>query len=94
MGKLEQLKQQVAEAFEAAEDKATIEKLAAINNSIKEAQEELDALTDKNAELIKSYKDLVQHTSFKDDKKPADTVTGAPSLSFEEALQEFMSKNK
>lgn len=95
MSKLEQLRQQVAEAFEKAEDKASIEKLAAINNSIQEAQEEFDSLVDKNADLIKSYKDLVQHTSFKDvDKKPGDTVTGAPTFTFEEALQNFMSNQK
>lgn len=95
MSKLEQLKQQVAEMFEGTEDKATIEKLAAINNSIAEVTAEQQSLVDKNAELIKSYKDLVKHTSFKDaSKAPGDTVTGAPTFTFEEALANFMSNKK
>lgn len=92
MGKLEQLKQQVAEMFENAENKEDIEKLATINNTIDEVSKEQDEIVSKNAELIKSYKDLVQHTSFKDSKKPGDTVTGMPS--FEDALEDFMSQNK
>lgn len=93
--KLEQLRQQVADAFEKAEDKDAIEKLAAINNSIEEVSQEQQALVDKNAELIKSYKDLVKHTSFKDEaNKPGDTVTGAATFTFEEALENFMSSKK
>ena len=93
MGKLEQLRQQVADMFENAEDKESIEKLAAINNTIDEVSKEQEDITSKNADLIKSYKDLIQHTSFKDDKKPVDTVTGVASLpSFEDALNQFMSK--
>ena len=82
MSKLEELKQLVAEAFSKAEDKQSIENLATINNAITEVSKEYDEVTAKNAELIKSYKDLVQHTSFKDANKPNDigTVNNAPSF--------------
>ena len=91
--KLEQLRNLVSEMFKQAEDKQSIEQLSVINNSINEVQKEQDQLVEKNAELIKSYKDLVQHTSFNDTaKKPVDQIGGiAPS--FEEALAQFM-KNK
>lgn len=91
MSKLDELTKIVADAFKCAETKESIEKLATINNAIKEAKAEEDALTAKNAELIKSYKDLIQHTSFKDEAKPTDPV--APTVpSFEDALQAFMDK--
>ena len=82
MSKLEQLKQLGADAFNNAEDKIAIENLAKINNSITEVEKEYDDVIDKNAELIKSYKELIQHTSFRDEKKPNDigTVNNAPSF--------------
>lgn len=94
MTKLEQLRQIVATAFENAVEKEDIETLATINNAIDEVNNEEQSLIDKNAELIKSYKDLVKHTSFKDNKLPEDTVSGGNAPSFEEALQTFMSNNK
>lgn len=94
MSKLDELRQQVADMFKDATEKETIEKLAALNNSIDEVTQEQKSLMDKNAELIESYKTLVKHTSFKDDKKPGDTVTGVQSITFEEALDNFLANNK
>lgn len=95
MGKLEQLRQLVADAFAEATDKKQIEQLASINNSIQEVEKEQQVLEEKNAELIKSYKDLIQHTSFNDkNNQPADqTGTSAP-VSFEDALAKFMSEQR
>lgn len=93
MSKLDELRNLVAEMFKEAEDKAAIEQSIAINNSIKAVEEEQSQLVEKNAELLKSYKDLVMHTSFKDETKPTDPVAPvAPT--FEEALQTFMKNNK
>ena len=93
MSKLEELKTIVADMFKDADDKESIEKLAKVNNAIGEVSKEQDDIVSKNAELLKSYKDLVQHTSFKDDKKPGDTVPGNTSCpSFEDALKEFINK--
>lgn len=91
MSRLEELRQQVAEMFKDATDKVQIEQLAAINNSIDEVNREQQSLMDKNAELIKSYKDLVQHTSFKD-HIANDSVPGTHEVSFEEALDNFLAK--
>lgn len=93
MSKLEDLKTIVAEMFEGAESKESIEQLAKLNNSIEDVQKEQDDLTEKNAELIKSYKDLVKHSSFKDDKVPTDPV-GETAPSFEDALNTFIENNK
>lgn len=92
MTKLEELRQLVADSFKEATEKQDIERLAKINNAINEAKVEQDELVAKNADLIKSYKDLVQHTSFKEDKSAATDDIAPANISFEAALQEFMSK--
>lgn len=98
MGKLEELRNIVAEWFKAAEDKPTIEKLSAINRLTQEASEEVAAehnkLEAENKELLKDYKELVTHTSFRDEnKQPSQNVENAP-LSLEDALAEFMKTQK
>lgn len=91
MTRLEELRQIVADAFKEADTKEGIETLATINNKIDEVTKEHEDVINKNSELIKSYKDLIQHTSFKDDKKPMDPVGGSMP-SFENMLNEFINK--
>ena len=93
MGKLDELKQIVADAFKEATQKQEIEQLAKINNTIEEVSKEQCELMAKNAELIGSYKELVQHTSFKPDNNVTDDV--APkAVSFDDALKEFLANKK
>lgn len=93
MGKLDELKQIVADAFKEATQKQEIEQLAKINNAIEEVSKEQCELMAKNAELIGSYKELVQHTSFKPDNNVTDDV--APkAVSFDDALKEFLANKK
>lgn len=94
MTKLEQLKQTVASLFEKATEKEEIEKLAKVNNSIAEVEAEQKALTDKNAELITSYKELVKHTSFRDQPKFTETQPSKTAPSLEESLQNFLTSKK
>lgn len=97
MGKLEQLKQLVADMFDKCERKEDIDKLSTIKNTINEVEGEQQELIDKNSELIKSYKDLVKHTSFKDDNNIVDKnneIFTPTSVSFEEALSKFMNNMK
>ena len=94
MGKLEELRQIVAEAFQQATEQQDIERLAKINVAIDDVSKEQDALIAKNGELIKSYKDLVAHTSFNvDNSKAIDEIAPKP-VSFDDALKQFMSKKK
>ena len=95
MGKLDELRQLVADAFAEAADKSEIEKLAKINNAIEEVSKEQDDLVAKNADLIQSYKTLVQHTSFGD--KPGENASELDDpkpVSFEDALSQFMNNKK
>lgn len=94
MSKLDELREFVKKQFEQAEtnDKTTIDMLAKINTAVEDVTKEHDELTAKNAELIKSYKDLVKHTSFNDsEKKPTDPV-GTLGPSFEDVLKQFAEK--
>lgn len=95
MDKLEQLKQFVKEQFDKAENKESIDMLSKIQNSISEVEKETSDLEGKVVELTKDYKELVNHTSFKDDNKKVneDPITAkqeAPSLS--EILSQFAEK--
>lgn len=93
MGKLDELRQLVAESFKEATEKQEIEQLAKINNAIEEVSKEQDELVAKNADLVKSYKDLVQHTSFDVGNAVTDDVAPQP-VSFDDALKEFLAKKK
>ena len=94
MTKLEQLRATVAELFENATEKEEIEKLAKVNNSISEVEKEQNELTEKNAELIKSYKELVKHTSFKEQPKQVEVQPTGVAPSLEEALAQFLASKK
>lgn len=94
MSKLDELRKIVADAFQQATEQQDIERLAKINVAIDDVSKEQDVLIAKNADLIKSYKDLVQHTSF-DVKSNEVTNDVAPTpISFDDALKNFMSKKK
>lgn len=94
MTKLQQLRDLVANLFENATEKDDIERLAKVNNSIDEVEAEQQELTEKNADLIKSYKELVKHTSFKEQPKQVETQPTGQAPSLEEALKQFLaSKN-
>ena len=95
MGKLDELRQLVADAFAEAAEKSEIEKLAKINNAIEAVSKEQDDLLAKNADLIQSYKALVQNTSF--ETKPGEITSELSQpkpVSFEDALSQFMNNKK
>lgn len=93
MTKLEELRQLVATMFEGATDKEQIEQLATLNNSIDAVAKEETAMVEKNAELIKSYKDLVKHTSFSTGDKPSDGLSGT-KVSIDDAIKAAMANLK
>ena len=94
MTKLEELRQMVATMFENATQKEDIENLAKVNNAISAVEEENKQLTEKNVELIQSYKELVKHTSFKEQPKAVETQPTGQAPSLEEELSKFLaSKN-
>lgn len=98
MGKLQELKDMVAKMFENATEKEHIEQLAKVNNAIAEVETEQKSLEDKNAELIKDYKDLVKHTSFankEDGGNPRSTDVKSGELpSVEKMLDAFLAKKE
>ena len=65
MNSLEELREAVKKAFEGATDKQLIDTFSNINRLVDGVQKEQEALESKDAELIKSYKDIIAHTSFK-----------------------------
>ena len=91
--KIEALRNVVAAMFEHATEKEQIENLAKINNSIDEVEQENKDLTDKNAELIKSYKELIKHTSFKEQPNLDTQPSGMDAPSLEESLSQFLASH-
>lgn len=92
--KLEELKQLVAQLFDAATDKTIIEKSAVVNQKIEEVAEEQKQKDSDYQELLKDYKDAVLHTSFK--PGPGDNSGGVPGSFDPEATfnQFFNSSDK
>ena len=65
MNKLDELKEYVTKLFENATEKSVIENAAVVSNKIDEiAQEQKRAQEDYNS-LLKDYKEVVIHSSFK-----------------------------
>lgn len=88
MNKLEELKQFVAQLFDAATDKTIIEKSAVVSQKIDEIEQEQDLKAKEYQELLKDYKDAVLHTSFK--PNPGDNTGGVPgSFDPEAAFKQF-----
>lgn len=86
--KLEELKQFVAQLFDAATDKTIIEKSAVVNQKIEEIAKEQEQKEQDYRELLKDYKDAVLHTSFK--PNPGDNSGGVPgSFDPEAAFKQF-----
>lgn len=94
MNKLEELKNYVAELFSAATDKTTIEKSAVVNQKIEEIQAEQQQLSSDYQNLLKDYKDVVLHSSFKPSTE--DNSGGIPGNFDPDAAfkQFFLSENK
>lgn len=94
MTKLDELRQLVKQQFDKAETKEQIDTLAQIKNKFDEVSKEQEQIEQQNAELIRSYKDLVRHTSFKPEREPVDNAGTAPVATFEDALSNFLKENK
>lgn len=94
MSKLQELRDMVSKQFEGAESKEQIEAFAALNNKLDEVSKEQDDTLAKYAELVKSYKDLVKHTSFKEPSPSVAQDTGIGLVpSIEDALNTFLENN-
>lgn len=99
MSKLQELRAFVKTQFEQAgtDNKETIDMLAKINNGLDDVEKEQDSIEAKNAELVKSYKDLVKHTSFADSSKtPTDQVGASTDIQarLDAALKQNIAKYK
>ncbi|MCQ2088149.1 MAG: hypothetical protein MJZ37_08840 [Bacilli bacterium] len=94
MGSLEQLKNLVADMFAKSENKAEIESLSAIKKACDDVEAEHNKLQAENKELLKDYKELVTHTSFKDQhNKPSNTIDGNV-VSFDDAIAQAIKELK
>lgn len=91
--KTEQLRDLVASLFENATQREQIEGLVKVNTAIDAVEAEQKELTDQNADLIKSYKELVRHTSFRD-APPARETQGATVPSLEASLKDFLANKE
>lgn len=66
MGKIEELQKMIGDWFESAQDKETVDKLSSMKKVCDDAKQEQDALQAEQKELMKDYKEIIHHTSFKD----------------------------
>lgn len=90
MAYLEELKKTIEQMFEHAESKEAIEQSTTLKSQIEGVEQEQNALLEKNAELIKSYKELVKHTSFKQQPENVLENSKMAAASFDEQLDRFI----
>lgn len=100
MNKLEELKQYVSKLFESATEKSIIEQSAVVSSKIDEIASEQKKQEDDYNALLKDYKDVVIHSSFKPLDK-SDTGAKLPSAGyqsldniFDDAIKHAMEDNK
>lgn len=100
MNKLEELKQYVSKLFESATEKSIIEQSAVVSSKIDEIASEQKKQEDDYNALLKDYKDVVIHSSFKPLDK-SDTGAKLPSANyqtfddiFDNAIKHAMEDNK
>lgn len=86
MGSLEELRKLVAEMFEKSTNKEDIEALSAIKTACDGVEAEHNKLQEENKELLKDYKTLITHTSFKDKPGLQETISGTGNT-LDDALQ-------
>lgn len=90
MDKLAELKQFVAQLFDAATDKTVIEKSAVVSQKIDEIEQEQTKLQEDYRNLLKDYKDAVLHSSFKPTASGPNGFDGAPtSFDPDSAFKQF-----
>lgn len=92
-----ELRQLISQLFDAATDKETIAKSAVVSSKIDEIEAEQKASKENYDALLKDYKDVVLHTSFKPlnaSDKGADGPIAVfnPDTAFEDALKSVMDK--
>ena len=86
MSKTEELRNYISQLFQASTDKAVIEKAAVVNNKIDELEAENKASQESYDKLLKDYKDVVLHSSFKPVNQ-TDKGADLSSTSFDPAKQ-------
>lgn len=94
-----ELRDLISQLFDAAADKETIQKAAVVSSKIDEIEAEQKASQENYNNLLKDYKDVVLHTSFKPlnaSDKGADGPTASldPNQAFEEALKQAMNQKQ
>lgn len=96
MSKLDELRNYVANLFEKATEKDVIEKAAIVSNKIDEISEEQKTSEENYNKLLKDYKDVVLHSSFKPQQGETSTYEPVPSFdpekAFEEAIKSAMAQ--
>lgn len=82
MNKLEELRDYVSKLFESATEKGIIEQAAVVSSKIDEIASEQKKQEDDYSALLKDYKDVVIHSSFKPLDK-SDTGAKLPSAGYQ-----------
>lgn len=97
MSKTAELRNMISQLFEAATDKDTIQKVGAVSSKIDEIEAEQTASQADYNSLLKDYKEVVIHSSFKplnQSDRGADSPIAVfdPNQAFEDALKMAMDK--
>ena len=93
MDKLTELRNIVADLFSTATDKTTIEKSAIFNQKLNELEADTKAKEKEYNDLLKDYKDVVLHSSFKDNHID-NNIPSSNSFDGDSFIKEFVNNIK
>lgn len=88
---IETLKTQINNLFEKVNDKETITELTQISDTIKLIEADVDKQSTELTDIMRDYKDLVKHTSFKV-SAPVDEITPKAAPSLEQIISQTLKK--
>lgn len=87
---IEEIKDQLQAMLDATEDKPTIERIGTMNSLVDKLSEENTHILEEQKTLLKDYKELVKHTSF----KPNGTETEVPDTKEPVTFDSFFNNYK
>lgn len=86
---IDQLKEQLKTMLDSTENKEQIASITSMSNLVDKLNEEHTALQNEQKELLKDYKEVIKHTSFKPNGTEQEQVKTQSTLTFDSFLADY-----
>lgn len=86
---IKELKDQLQAMLDATEDKPSIERIGTMNSLIDKIEAKHNKLQEEQKDLLKDYKELYKHTSFKPNGTEQEQIKENKKLTFDDFLSGY-----